>query len=122
MPSIDDVFKALAEPTRRELLDRLYAENGQTLSALITGLGMTRQAVTQHLQLLESANLVSVQWRGREKLHFFNPIPIHEIYQRWIRKYEQSRLDVLHHLKNTLEGSSHESASTHLRDLHREQR
>jgi DNA-binding transcriptional ArsR family regulator len=108
MPSIDDVFKALAEPTRRALLDRLHAENGQTLSALSKGLNMTRQAVTQHLQLLEAANLVSIQWQGREKLHFFNPVPIHDIYQRWIRKYEVTRLDSLLHLKTTLEGERHE--------------
>jgi DNA-binding transcriptional ArsR family regulator len=122
MRSIDDVFRALAEPTRRELLDRLHGENGQTLSALSRGLDMTRQAVTQHLHILEATNLISVQWRGREKLHFFNPVPIHEIYQRWIKKYEQSRLDALQDLKETLEGESHDQHPTHLRDLHRQQR
>ncbi len=108
MAAIDDVFRALADPSRRELLDRLHGENGQTLSALADGMGMTRQAVTQHLQILEAANLVSVQRRGREKLHFFNPVPIHDVYRRWIRKYEQPRLDALHHLKTTLEGERHE--------------
>jgi DNA-binding transcriptional ArsR family regulator len=122
MRAIDDVFKALADPSRRELLDRLHAENGQSLGALASGMGMTRQAVTQHLQILEAANLVSVQWRGREKLHFFNPVPIHELYERWIRKYEQSRLSALHDLKTTLEGERHEQQAARLRDLHRDQR
>jgi DNA-binding transcriptional ArsR family regulator len=103
MAAIDDTFRALADPTRRELLDRLHAENGQTLSALAGGMDMTRQAVSQHLQALEDANLVAVQWRGREKLHYFNPVPIHEIAERWIRKYERSRLSALHDLKDALE-------------------
>jgi DNA-binding transcriptional ArsR family regulator len=122
MRTIDDVFRALADPSRRELLDRLHAMDGQTLGALATGMGMTRQAVTQHLQILEAANLVSVQWRGREKLHFFNPVPIHELYERWIRKYEQTRLSALHHLKTNLEGESHERQTARVRDLHRDQR
>jgi DNA-binding transcriptional ArsR family regulator len=100
---IDKVFKALADPSRRELLDRLHARSGQSLSELCQGLKMTRQSVAQHLGLLEDANLVSVQWQGREKLHFFNPVPIHEIYARWIRKFEQQRLDALHDLKSDLE-------------------
>lgn len=108
MATIDDTFRALADPTRRMLLDRLHAANGQTLSALAQGMGMSRQAVTQHLQVLEAANLVTVRWHGREKLHFFNPVPIHEISTRWIQKYEQHRLDVLHDLKTTLEGTSDE--------------
>jgi DNA-binding transcriptional ArsR family regulator len=100
---IDKVFKALADPSRRELLDRLHAKNGQTLTELCAGLDMTRQAVTQHLGLLEKANLVAVQRKGRLKLHFFNPVPIHEIYERWIRKFEQQRLEALHNFKTKLE-------------------
>lgn len=103
MKEIDKVFKALADPSRRELLDRLHAKNGQTLSELCQGLDMTRQSVTQHLGLLEDANLVSIQRQGREKLHYFNPVPIHEIYERWIRKFEQERLGALHKLKTKLE-------------------
>ena len=100
---VDKVFKALADPSRRELLDRLHAKNGQTLTDLCAGLDMTRQAVTQHLGLLEEVNLVSVQWQGREKLHYFNPVPIHEIYERWIRKFEEQRLAALHNFKTKLE-------------------
>jgi DNA-binding transcriptional ArsR family regulator len=100
---IDKVFKALADPSRRKLLDRLHARNGQTLTELCAGLDMTRQAVTQHLGLLEEANLVAVQRQGREKLHFFNSVPIHEIYERWIRKFERQRLDALHGFKARLE-------------------
>jgi DNA-binding transcriptional ArsR family regulator len=105
---IDKVFKALADPSRRRLLDRLHVKNGQTLGELCKGLDMTRQAVTQHLGLLENANLVAVQWQGREKLHYFNPVPIHEIYERWIKKFERQRLRALHNLKNRLEGNKHE--------------
>jgi DNA-binding transcriptional ArsR family regulator len=101
---IDKVFKALADPSRRQLLDRLHAKSGQTLNELCKGLDMTRQAVTQHLGLLEKANLIAVQWQGREKLHYFNPVPIHEIYERWIRKFERERLSALHDLKSKLEG------------------
>jgi DNA-binding transcriptional ArsR family regulator len=100
----DDVFKALADASRRELIDRLHAKNGQTLSELCKGLDMTRQSVTQHLGLLEAANLISVEWQGREKRHYFNPVPIHEIYERWIRKFEKERLDALHRFKAKLEG------------------
>src|SRR5215472_3566412 len=96
---IDKVFKALADPSRRQLLDRLHAKNGQTLGELCKGLDMARQSVTQHLGLLEDANLISVQWQGREKLHYFNPVPIQQIYERWIRKFEQPRLEALHDLK-----------------------
>jgi DNA-binding transcriptional ArsR family regulator len=103
MKEIDKVFKALADPSRRELLDRLYARNGQTLSDLCQGLDMARQSVTQHLGLLEEANLISVQRQGREKLHYFNPVPIHDIYERWIRKFEQERLEALHQFKANLE-------------------
>ncbi|APW43686.1 ArsR/SmtB family transcription factor [Rhodoferax saidenbachensis] len=101
---IDKVFKALADPTRRRLLDQLHSENGQTLSALCTHMDMTRQAVTQHLQQLEDANLVAVVWQGREKLHYINPVPLHEIHARWIAKFEHNRLDALHNLKQKLEG------------------
>ena len=100
---IDKAFKALADPSRRELIDRLHARNGQTLTELCGGLDMTRQAVTQHLALLEEANLISVQRQGREKLHFFNPVPIHDIYERWIRKFETRRLQALHDFKTKLE-------------------
>ncbi|HTS26089.1 MAG TPA: helix-turn-helix domain-containing protein [Bryobacteraceae bacterium] len=105
---IDRVFKALADPSRRELIDRLHARNGQTLSELCEGLKMARQSVTQHLGVLEAANLISVQWQGREKRHYFNPVPIHEVYERWIRKFEQQRLEALHGLKRKLERNSHE--------------
>lgn len=108
MDQIDKVFKALADPSRRQLLDSLHANNGQTLTELCKGLEMTRQAVAQHLGLLEDANLVAVQRQGREKLHYFNPVPIHEIYQRWICKFEQPRLAAMHNLKQKLEGESHE--------------
>jgi len=83
---MDAVFKALADPSRRKLLDELRKENGQTLSGLCEHLEMTRQAVTKHLVLLEKANLIAVVWRGREKLHYLNPMPLHEIYERWIRQ------------------------------------
>ncbi len=103
MPDIDKVFKALADPTRRRLLDLLHAENGQTLMALCKHMDMTRQAVTQHLQQLEEANLVAVVWRGREKLHYLNPVPLHEMYERWIDKFERNRLTALRDLKRRLE-------------------
>jgi DNA-binding transcriptional ArsR family regulator len=100
----DKVFKALASPARRRLLDALRAHNGQTLGKLCTHLDMTRQAVTQHLERLEDANLVVTIRRGREKLHYLNPVPIHEIYERWILKYERQRLDTLRDLKKKVEG------------------
>ena len=103
---IDTVFKALADPSRRALLDRLHAKNGQSLTDLCQGLDMARQSVTQHLGVLEDANLISVQWQGREKLHYFNPVPIHDIYERWIRKFEEERLAALHNLKRKLERRS----------------
>ena len=103
MRDVDGVFKALADPNRRELLDRLYARNGQTLTQLCEGLHMARQSVSQHLEVLEAANLISVEWRGREKWHYVNPVPIHEIYERWIRKYEEQRLAALHNFKTKLE-------------------
>jgi DNA-binding transcriptional ArsR family regulator len=101
---VDKVFKALADPSRRRLLDALHANNGQTLGELCSRHDMTRQAVTQHLALLESANLVATAWRGREKLHYLNPVPIHDIYERWIEKFERNRLQALHDLKKSLEG------------------
>jgi DNA-binding transcriptional ArsR family regulator len=103
---MDKVFKALADPGRRRLLDRLQSNNGQTLGELCRLLDMSRQAVTKHLKLLEEANLVATIWRGREKLHFLNPVPILEIADRWIGKYERGRLRVLADLKRNLEGES----------------
>jgi DNA-binding transcriptional ArsR family regulator len=103
---MDAVFKALADPGRRQLLDRLYARNGQTLMALCDGMKMSRQAVTKHLGILEAAGLVVVQWHGREKLHFLNPVPINEIAERWIGKYERHRVQALHDLKTKLEGKT----------------
>jgi DNA-binding transcriptional ArsR family regulator len=100
---IDDVFKALADRSRRLLLDRLHAESGQTLGELCTQLKMSRQAVTKHLVILETANLVATVWRGREKFHYLNPVPIHEIHERWIRKFEVGRLEALRQLKKNLE-------------------
>ena len=101
--SMDAVFKALADESRRELLDRLHQKNGQTLGELCEGLEMSRQAVTKHLGILEDANLVSTQWRGREKLHFINPVPINDIAERWIGKFERPRLAALSELKRKLE-------------------
>lgn len=103
---MDKVFKALADPTRRRLLDLLHQDNGQTLTALCDHMDMTRQAVTQHLQLLEDANLVAIVWVGREKLHYLNPVPLHEIHERWIKKFERSRLSALRELKQRLEGNA----------------
>ncbi|MDQ8726964.1 metalloregulator ArsR/SmtB family transcription factor [Bradyrhizobium sp. LHD-71] len=100
---MDDVFRALADASRRQLLDRLHARNGQTLNELCEGLAMTRQAVTKHLKLLEDANLVVTLKHGREKLHYLNPVPIHQIGDRWIRKFERTRLDALSELKRQLE-------------------
>lgn len=100
---MDKVFKALADPSRRRLLDLLYENNGQMLGELCEHLDMTRQAVTQHLGLLEAANLVATVWRGREKLHYLNPVPLHDIYERWISKFERTRLRALRDLKKQLE-------------------
>ncbi len=109
---IDKVFKALADPGRRRLLDQLHADNGQTLSALCEHMDMTRQAVTQHLQQLEAANLVAVIWQGREKLHYLNPVPLFEIQELWIKKFERNRLGVLLTLKTKLEGLDDGSEKT----------
>lgn len=105
---LDAAFRALADSSRRALLDRLHEQNGQTLAQLCAGLDMSRQAVTKHLVILEQANLVVVQWQGREKLHYLNPVPIHEIAERWIRKYERGRLRALADLKKRLEGDDDE--------------
>ena len=99
------VFKALSDASRRSLLDQLNAESGQTLGALCRHLDMTRQAVTQHLAILEAAGLVVTQWRGREKLHFINAVPLQEIYDRWISKFERSRVKAMRDLKHRLEGT-----------------
>jgi DNA-binding transcriptional ArsR family regulator len=103
----DAVFRALADASRRRLLDRLHACQGQTLNELCQGLAMTRQAVAKHLAILEAADLVAARRHGREKRHFLNPVPIHQIAERWIAKFERPRLDALQHLKQTLEGDDH---------------
>ena len=100
---MDEIFKALADSTRRNLLDQLYRNNGQTLGELGQHLDITRQAVSKHLVLLEKANLVVTIWRGREKLHFLNPVPLQQISDRWINKYEQGCLRALSDLKTGLE-------------------
>ena len=100
---MDEVFKALADASRRTLLDRLHDKNGQTLNELCEGLDMTRQAVTKHLVILEEANLVTTLKHGREKLHYLNPVPIHQIGERWIRKFERGKLVALSELKRQLE-------------------
>jgi DNA-binding transcriptional ArsR family regulator len=105
---MDAVFKALADPGRRKLLDRLFESSGLTLGQLCDEMGMTRQAVSQHLALLEEANLVATTWRGREKLHFLNPVPIHEIYDRWVKKFERRSLKALDQLKKQMEGEHHD--------------
>ncbi len=107
---VDKVFKALADSGRRRLLDLLHGDNGQTLTALCEHMDMTRQAVTQHLQLLEEANLVVIVWQGREKLHYLNPVPLYEIQERWIGKFERNRLAALRDLKKKLEGDDNEKA------------
>jgi DNA-binding transcriptional ArsR family regulator len=100
----DAVFRALADKNRRALLDRLYVRNGQTLGELCNGLTISRQAVTKHLDILERANLTAIQWRGRERLHFINPVPISAIADRWMRKFEHQPLGALSALKHKLEG------------------
>jgi DNA-binding transcriptional ArsR family regulator len=99
----DLLFKALADPSRRTLLDVLHASDGRTLNDLCEHLDMTRQGVTQHLAVLEAADLIATVWRGREKLHFLNPVPLQEIYERWIAKFEKPRLKALRDLKRRLE-------------------
>ena len=97
------MFRALGDGTRRKLLDLLCDKNGQTLGELCGHLDMTRQSATQHLQLLQDANLVTAVKRGREKLHFINPVPLQDVYERWVRKFERQRLKLLHDLKSELE-------------------
>jgi DNA-binding transcriptional ArsR family regulator len=104
----DKVFRALADASRRSLLDRLHRKNGQTLSELCSGLDMTRQAVAKHLAILQDGNLLATRWQGREKLHFINPVPINEISERWIGKFERPRLAALAELKRHLEGEDHD--------------
>jgi DNA-binding transcriptional ArsR family regulator len=101
--TMDAVFRALADESRRQLLDRLHNKNGQTLGELCEGLDMSRQAVSKHLGILEEANLVATKRDGREKLHFINPVPINDIAQRWIGKFERERLNALADLKANLE-------------------
>lgn len=105
---MDRVFKALADPTRRELLDRLYEQPAQTLTELVAGLDMRRQSATKHLAILESAQLVVTRWRGREKLHYLNPLPIAEISRRWIDRYSKPRAEALLNLKRALEEIEHD--------------
>ena len=105
-PDTDLLFKALADPSRRKLPDLLHAHDGRTLNQLCEHMDMTRQGVTQHLAVLEAANLVAPVWRGREKLHFLNPVPLQEIYERWIAKFEKPRLKALSNLKKRLEKSN----------------
>jgi DNA-binding transcriptional ArsR family regulator len=100
---VDLVFKALADPSRRRLLDRLHERNGQTLGELCVALDTSRQAVSKHLAVLERASLIATVWHGREKLHYLNPVPIHDIAERWIGKYERNRLQALRELKRGLE-------------------
>jgi uncharacterized protein YndB with AHSA1/START domain len=103
---IDVVFRALADPSRRLLLDSLNEQNGQNLQELCARLEMARQSVSKHLEILEGANLVTTVRRGREKFHYLNPVPIHEIANRWISRYEQPRVDALARLKTTLESET----------------
>ncbi len=119
MIDADLVFKALADPSRRKLLDLLHASDGRTLTGLCEHLDMTRQAVTQHLDVLAGAGLVATTWRGREKLHFLNPVPLQEIYDRWISKFERPRLKALSALKRRLEEARDGEVDVRVRDLHR---
>ena len=105
---VDAIFKALSDLSRRQLLDRLFAQNGQTLGELCRQMDMTRQAVSKHLAVLEEARLVVTVRRGREKLHYLNPVPIGEIHERWIGKYERHRVRALNELKRALEEEQHE--------------
>ena len=103
---MDAIFRALADKSRRHLLDRLHARGGWTLGELCEGLNMSRQAVTKHLAILEDANLIATKKRGREKLHFLNPVPINDIADRWIGKFDRERLTALADLKRNLEGQT----------------
>ncbi len=101
--SMNSVFRALAHPSRRLLLDRLFAEPAQTLSKLVVGLSMTRQAVTKHLAVLEAANLVVTHRSGREKLHYLNPVPLADVVRRWVGKFEDARLEALADFRDQME-------------------
>jgi DNA-binding transcriptional ArsR family regulator len=103
---VDDVFRALSDPSRRRLLDRLNQRNGQTLRELCAGLDMARQSVSKHLAILEDANLVTTVRRGREKLHYLNAAPISDIAERWINRYDQPRVNALSDLKKALEDTT----------------
>lgn len=105
---MDAVFKALADPTRRALLDRLLERQGQTLTELVDGLGMRRQSVAKHLAVLEAASLVSCQWQGREKLHYLNPVPIAEISRRWLERFSGQRAKAILNLRDALQEKEHE--------------
>jgi DNA-binding transcriptional ArsR family regulator len=100
---VDLVFKALADKTRRRVLDLLHEENGRTLGDLCEEIDLARQVTTKHIALLEEAGLIVTVWRGRQKLHYLNPVPIHTIYERWISKFERERIHLLHQLKKRLE-------------------
>ena len=110
---MDKIFKALADSSRRKLLDHLFINNEQTLNELCKDLEMSRQAVSKHLKILENANLVVTKWKGREKLHYLNPVPINEISERWINKFDQKRLDALSDLKKALEETGEENEQVH---------
>src|SRR3954454_21362191 len=114
MTGVDDdaVFKALADPTRRSLLDRLRERNGQTLNELCAHVAMTRQAASQHLDVLEAANLVSTVRRGREKLHYLNPVPLHDMQERWIDKFERPRLRSMSAIKRRAENTMEENMTS----------
>ena len=116
MPAVDEVFRALADPTRRSLLDELFREDGQTLSALEERFAMTRFGVMKHLKQLEEAGLVVTRRRGREKLHFLNPVPIRLVHDRWVSKYAEPWAAGLSDLKHRLE--SHDGEG--VRDLHQD--
>ena len=109
---MEKVFRALADPSRRMLLDRLFAKGGQTLGALAADMPMSRQAVTKHLAILEDANLISVHWHGREKLHYLNPVPIGDIVRRWVGKFEDARVESLTGLKAELEAKEKKNVRT----------
>jgi len=108
LSKMDAIFKALADPTRRKLLDRLFEQQGQTLTELIDGLEMRRQSATRHLAVLEDAQLVTCRWHGREKLHYLNPVPIAEINRRWLDKFSGDRAAAILNLRDALQEKDHE--------------
>jgi len=111
---MDQIFKALADPTRRHLLDRLHERGGQTLGELCASVDMARQSATQHLAILEAANLISTTRQGREKLHYLNPVPLHEIQERWIDKFERPRLRALSTVKRRAEDDAMDAKPTYV--------